>query len=527
MMRIITLAATVCGLCLLAVSIYMQFRLGYTGDKQWELLYARMWLSGKGLYTDLFAVSPPLIFWLYAIPASIAGPLKDYQMLVLLGLCVTGFSVFLSTRLISLHPEFSGNGAKQWEFAALLCFVLIFRTYCAFFLDREHLFLVLTLPYIIRFMPSLGTQRVPLWLKLSTGSMAAVGFCIKPHCLIVFLGIQLLYCWRERSTKILISSENILIYGIGLAYLTGVALLYPEYFTIVVPMAIATYAATRDENPLWVYGSNALSILVLTFLMFRPDYSSPYRRDIYYWLGLCPFFLFYALTNNNWSYTYYPLSSLALIINGFVLWEFLYLRRHSAKSRWVRRAFLIGSFACAFNFGLRIYFTLNTFPFLYNDSCYSHLNCAGDPLFRVEVAGSPLPHSFGAISINFDRWARLSDYTGAPWETRFSQLWMLPKFFISDENFTRSHHWILEYVGKGFAQDLDVRRPDIIFVDDTAKFYTAHVHVDLVAYLSAIPEFREAWKKYDYIHGIDICGKPRDDYSHSIHCRFDVYRRKE
>src|SRR5271166_3658609 len=42
-------------------------------DVAWLLYVARKWLGGKELYTDLVEVNPPLIIWLYAIPAGLAN----------------------------------------------------------------------------------------------------------------------------------------------------------------------------------------------------------------------------------------------------------------------------------------------------------------------------------------------------------------------------------------------------------------------------------------------------------------------
>ena len=236
------------GLLLLGVSVYVQYLGSDYGDKQWELLYAQMWLDGRHLYTDLFAVSPPLIFWVYGLPAALARVTNietSSHFLIITGLCLIACSVWLSVQLIRLHPGF-GSAQMRIEFAALLCFVLIFRTSPIYFLDREHLFLVLIFPYLIRFMPSLYRQPVALKLSIATGILAGIGFCIKPYCLVVWAGVQIFFMLSEKSLRMLRSIENIIIYGIGLIYVASVWLLYPEYFFVVVPMALITYSAARD-----------------------------------------------------------------------------------------------------------------------------------------------------------------------------------------------------------------------------------------------------------------------------------------
>src|SRR5664279_576170 len=42
-------------------------------DVAWLLYVARKWLGGQRLYEDLVEVNPPLIVWIYAVPAALAG----------------------------------------------------------------------------------------------------------------------------------------------------------------------------------------------------------------------------------------------------------------------------------------------------------------------------------------------------------------------------------------------------------------------------------------------------------------------
>ncbi len=531
-LRLRNILVALFAILLLGISVYVHLRVGFFGDKDWELAYARMWLRGKELYQGIFPVSPPLIFLIYALPVMLSQCLeflRDYEALVLLGLCVIALSIALSTRLIALHPEFANATAKQAGFVLLLCFILVFRTTPIYFMDREHLFLLLVLPYIMRVMPSLCHAPIPRWMSVAIGCMAGIGFCMKPHCYIVLAGVQLLYILRERSFRILISPESIIIYTIGLLYVLAVWWLTPEYFSLVLPMAWATYASNRDEGSRWLYGANALSALAFALLMFRLRYTSPYRKDIMYFLGLCVAFFAYALANNNWPYTYNPLTSMTLVTTAFILWEFLYLRKQHISRNLPSWNFVLGYSACILTFVIRTLISFQYFLTVFLDTHYLDPRRHSDNLFVAEVqqeTGHPL--SFGAISIDFTRWTRLVRYTGAAWETRFSHLWMLPEFLLHDASFTRKHQWILDYVGNAFAEDLNRNKPAVVFVDDSDVFYIARVHVDLVPYFSAVPSFREAWKQYRYAHSIDICRKPRIAYGPPVAkewCRYDVYRR--
>ena len=199
------------------------------------------------------------------------------------------------------------------------------------------------------------------------------------------------------------------------------------------------------------------------------------------------------------------------------------LRKEHVVSHLPTVALTLGALACVITFTLRIAISLQYFNLVFSDTCRDNIMCQGDDKLAAKVQHSPHPLSFGSLSIDFTRWTRLSHYSGAAWDTRFSQLWMLPKFFLSDKNFTRENIWILDYVANAFAEDMNSRKPDVMFVDDTDVFYTAIKPVNLVAYFSANPHFREAWSHYRFVHNINLCGLPPP--THKLKCSYDAYRR--
>ena len=154
-----------------------------------------------------------MFFWMYGIAAwlsRIPHVPDAFTTLLVLGLGAVASSIYLCLRLIALHPGFKSLH-RRMELAALLCFVLIFRTSPLYFLDREHVFFVLTLPYVLRFMPSLARAPVPLGVRLFIAVAAGAGFCIKPYCLAAWAGVQLLYMIEQKSGRILYSLENCVI----------------------------------------------------------------------------------------------------------------------------------------------------------------------------------------------------------------------------------------------------------------------------------------------------------------------------
>ncbi len=496
--------------------------------KSWLLFAAHKWLDGKKLYVDIFEVNPPLIYYIYALPVYLSihvGGLRHYQYLTLLGVIAIAFTTFVSLQLIKFHSCFASDKKKQAEFCLLVLSVFISYTIPLYFMDREHLFLVLAFPYLLRWMPSIPAAQVPKRIQVMTGVMGGIGFCIKPQCIIIFTGIQLIYLMRERSAAILWSMENIIIYTLGALYIASVFYFTPEYITTVIPMAMATYGVINENWGNAFHASIILLTFSVTFADFRLRYVSPYRKDILYLLELCPFFILYIYTNNGWGYTWSLLRSIILMVTGFVLWEFAYLREERLSQGEDHKQFLFGMRACTINLCVNMAVALATSFYALSAACGDYFECDTAKKFIEDIRavnGGKMPGSFGTISNEVATWAHFSDVTGARWETRFNHLWMLPKFFVSSPGFAQRNKWITNYVTHALAEDMKHNRPEIIFVEDTELFYSVHRYVDLVAYLKASPEFEEEWRHYSYAGAIVT---PYAAQKTAEHLGYDMYKR--
>jgi hypothetical protein len=517
---------------LLCVCAYVHTVSANSSDKNWLLLAAQKWLSGDQLYTDIFEINPPLIIWLYAIPVWISMHLKllsAYNALALLTFALIAFVLRLCAGLLARHPGFAGSPKKRLGFILWLTYVFVFLTAPMYFSDREHLLFVLTFPYVLRFIPGLARRRLSLKLRLAIGLLAAIGFCIKPHTLVVFAVLQLLYMLRERSCAILASVENAVIYLLGGLYVAAIVCCMPEYLHTVLPMAFATYSAYSRK----VDGIYSIIVFVvimgITFADFRPRHSSPYRRDVYYFLGVCAAYLAYGLLNNGWAYTYIPLLSIARILAGWVLLEFVWLKQDADARGLLARQFLFGIRSCSVNLLLNVSFYVICFvAYLVPTDCQKSISCSGTALFFREAKQHPA-HSFGVMSLEFYKWSELSRETGEHWDTRFNHLWMLPKFLLLGPDFRQKHQWIIDYVGQAYAEDLERHKPDIVYVDSSPELFKGYSHVDLPGYLSSVPAFKTAWSHYRRTDTIDACIKPPkgepEEAALKSDCRFDIYSR--
>ncbi len=514
---------------LLFAACCMHIMVAYVGDKTWLLLAAEMLFQGYRLDVDVIEVNPPLIIWLYAVAVWISlhlSFLRDYNVMGLMGLAGAALSVWLSMGLIRLHPAFSGDRRKQNVFALLLASLFIFFTSATYFFDREHILLVFAFPYMLRFMPSLAQQALPLRTRIVIGLCAAFGFCIKPYTVIVFAGLQLLVCLRERRLAILWSVENGIIYLMGTVYLFCVWHFTPDYIRFIFPMALETYSAFSRRDIGIFYCILAFITAGLAFADFRPRHATPYRKDILYFIGVSLVFFVYALANNGWGYTYHPLLCMLLFLNTWVLWEHIWLKHTHAQRGLPVRQFVFGARACAINLlANAVYIVFCLGSFFMTPTCEWLSECRKNQPYVQYLAEHHI-RSFGALTEDFHKWSSLARLSGASLDTRYNALWMVPGLVMKGKQFVADHHWIVEYAGLGLADDLNRRRPEIVFVDDSKRFFGSSLDVSLPGFFLQVPQFGEAWSHYRYTATIDRCvpATPKEQ-AVTVGCKYDIYSR--
>jgi len=497
-------------LTLLALDAYMQVAAGNSGDKNWLLLGARWWLDGRTIGGGIFEVNPPLILWLYAIPVWISEHLtiiKDSWALGLMGIGFTILSIGVSIRLIGLHPMFAGNAYRQAYFALLLASVLMFFNTPLYFFDRDNIMFVLTFPYMLRFMPALEGRRLSFCLRLSVGLLAALGFCIKPHSLIVFIALQAVVIFRERSLAVLCSLENCIIYTAGALYAFCVWHFAPDYIGVILPMAMETYSGYNYRINACLYLAFAFLSAGLTFVEFRPRLATPYRVETYYFVEVCVAFLAYALLNNGWGYTYSPLLSALAFLSGWMLWEYGWLRCEHEKRRQPIKQFVFGQRGCIINLALNVVYIVVSMAAFFTAICDKYDDCRQDEAYAAYLTHNHI-RSFSTLAVNFNRWTAVARSSGALWGSRFNNLWMLPALLRDKEPASEQHQRIIEYVGRAYAQDLEYWKPEAIFVDSSNGVFDYPHPVDLVALFGRVPQFKEIWQRqYRYLTTIDNCTK--------------------
>ncbi len=254
---------TTLGLALLA-TMYGTGRLHVSHDVAVLSEVGDRLVSGQLPYVDYVETNPPLSHYLHALAAWLAGPPGASTIWMVIGLALVG--TIAASVAIGLGLE--GLVGRRPARRAMAAFVgvSVFVGAVGNFAQREHLFVLLFLPFLVVRLRRAGGLDTPVALAALAGALGAVGVCIKPHFVVtaglVELGLLGLVLRGGRSAV----GRRWL--GPGLAVWVATGLLYPLHF-LFVPEAMRS-ALFDVWMPVLVEGYRAYGAPELAYRMLLP-----------------------------------------------------------------------------------------------------------------------------------------------------------------------------------------------------------------------------------------------------------------
>jgi hypothetical protein len=221
-------------------------------DVAWYLYSAGRIFDGATLYVDIVEVNPPLGIWTFLPVAWLSRVLGLDIGLTLAAFMLSACAVTLLLLSRILRSVADCTPAFIDGFLVLTAFLLLFEPASAFG-QREHLLILLTLPWFaLRWARGQGAMPHPAFAAL-IGLLAALGFGQKPHCVLAALFVEGLMLLRARSIGISLVPENLAGLVAGVLYVLAVWILTPEFFSRILPLAFEAYMP--------FYGTSAAMII--------------------------------------------------------------------------------------------------------------------------------------------------------------------------------------------------------------------------------------------------------------------------
>ena len=300
---------------LLAVlSTLCQWRIGFNNDNAWLLYIAGRMLDGARLYVDLVEINPPLIVWLnlpvvWLARVTALDPVGVFRACVLVAaLGSAALCEWLLRRAYRSMP----SGA-----VFLLCVLVLLALPVTWFGQREHLLLVLLLPYLLLGAGRLaGAPELRTGVPAFAGVLAGIGLSLKPHFLAVWVlvvGYEIGWGhWRARRP------ENFAIVAVGAIYLGAVLILTPEYLGVARTLG-GVYADYRAQGLFSIlfgrFEALVAALALAIYLVYRKSLQPRQLTDVLA-LSTVGALIGLALQGKGFDYHYYPALGLSVLLMG-------------------------------------------------------------------------------------------------------------------------------------------------------------------------------------------------------------------
>ncbi len=465
-------------------------------------------LAGNQLYgPHLSETNPPIIVWFSAISVLLARHLAFsaviwFRTLVLLILCVTaGWCV----RLLERSGRVTSGLGLAFFGLSILC--AGFSTGAYEFGQREHLLVMLLLPYVIG-VGSGAVQRISPVERAALGLAAGCAIWFKPHDLLVVVGLELTYVLCAKTLRHILSIEFVAMAATACFLLVLVVLLTPLYIHQVLPLLSDVYwgLGTDTFSSLLLGCHVCIAAFVLGFLGYFLLRGRLLDKTTPAALLACSFgaYVAYALQHTTWTYHKYPHRAFYLLAVFYMLTDLL----HPFFGRIAPTRLLAG----------RPRFVLSGCALLLVLVLILRPEIVRDP--RMEQDVSPVTvfmeqvkpgTTVSSLSTSVPILASAFDH-GLNWGSRFAHLWMLPAILQNEMGRTSASSPFKQLSAektealaalqrREVAEDLVYWHPDFVLVPVCTREEPCQgiegKDVNLVAWFKRSPEFSEVWSRYE------------------------------
>lgn len=485
---------------LLGVSLTAEFRSYVRPDTGFLLDAAGRVLDGERLYLDVVEINPPLIIGLNMAVVAVARFLGISEILAYR----LGFTVLLLAALVlaawQICRLFPREPTLHRWFVLLLAFVL-FPLAAQDYGEREHLVLALVAPYLLLVTARSLGRAVPAAQAIGLGLLAGLGFALKPHFLLVWIGAE---AWLRlgRRVRPALLPETIGVAGFLAAYGTAILLLTPQYLDLVRLLAGPYSRFLHDPFfHVLVTGPGAVLAIfaLLAFAALRPQAR---HRELWSVLAIATAacLLGGAAQPKGLRYHFYPSFGLGTVLLGLIAWDVV--RPIGNRVRAVYHALAAGvlgatvAVVCAQNLAVAL------------GSGQDSDRAQFEELVRLVRTRAPGLSVF-VMSYHLRSAYPLINYAGARSASRFPQLWILAAEYLDQLGQDRPLRYHADsemspserYLNRSVLEDLKTHRPRLLIVFKPARDLPVNGlrRINYLAYFGRDPRFAAIFREYQLV----------------------------
>ena len=451
------------------------------------LEFSQRWLGGEALYARLIDANPPLIFVLNLVPAVLAE-LTAANAILALQFCVLIFAAVVWW-LCSRVRKGASEGQTERLFLDVVPLLLL-ATAGYEFGQREHLMTLAALPYLFSAARRVQGENPPH--RAAVTIIAAVAFALKPHFLAIPALVELYLLVVRGVRSQLRDPVPWIIATVWAAYLAVLPVLFPAYFTVVVPLVRSNYLILGDlsfaQMLLVPRMAPALLLLLIPLIMLAALQNASSRVFSLAALGAAASAI---MQRKGWSYHILPVELFASVFAGALV-----TRRLDLLGGW------FGRFRHAGVCGLAALVVL--YEMASGAAPGRELGYAAGPAAAVAEALKQTAAGRRALVLSPRIWPIYPalNYARVRSTLRTMNLWVLQgayKQCLADgrryrdpAEMDRAERFVLETV----SQDLAADPPEVVVIDQIPGIPWCGEEFDLLAYFRRNPTFADTWARY-------------------------------
>ncbi|MDE3016438.1 MAG: hypothetical protein KGI29_05905 [Pseudomonadota bacterium] len=289
-------------------------------DIGWLVWGTGQMMGGAVLYKDIIESNPPLIYWLYAIPVELARHFAWPPVTTLRIATMALIAAILPLCGMILQSSVLWRAKESRSFLLAIAVLLLWADSFFIFAQREHLLVVLLLPYVLLNLPSVSCRKAAAPFCIAIGLLAGLGLCLKPFFFIIWFAM-LLYKFRHGgSARGIFQGAEAAIVLVALCYAASVGIFAPHYFGwLKIGFRIFTASGYLGESKLsiavWFAGLAAAGMAVAwAFGLFRLPPAARYASDVRYLIWVAAASYTEALTQfKDWKYIPFPFFAFGML----------------------------------------------------------------------------------------------------------------------------------------------------------------------------------------------------------------------
>lgn len=468
------------------VALFIRMPEAISHDPAWLLYVADKITSGQTLYQDIYMFNLPMSVWLH-VPAIWLSDMTGLHAIFIFKLMVfalASLSIWISYRLLR-----KTDLSHIW--AHLCVITLVFLIGAGFnFGQREHIFVLLVLPYIYLIYCRVNAISIHTGLAICIGIIAAIGISIKPFFLLLPLFLELFALFRLKA-KTFGRPEPYIMGLIFSVYAVFIVTVYPDYLNIIVPYTDEIYKTGFQASMSEIVNRSILPCLsILAFLILASNRGEKRKTNDLLWivsLATIAGLICFWVQKKGWLYQILPAISFASIGTLYLLvCHYCDLRTWLSNSGIQR----IAAFVLLMAAVLHAVYPLSKQNYEADNRWAQYLEAseAETILILTTKLSEPFPYMMKE---------------GLEWGSRFPIVWMPVSIEERRKALGHSTPMLDEmelFNRRVIAEDFDRFKPDLVFVDNRPhKPYFDEINIDYIEYFSRHPDFVKAWEAYEKV----------------------------